>query len=132
LVREVSALKDFVSHLVWTQLNLAKWRLRTVLLGLVAGAVALACVTALAVVAGVYVLQGVAVGLGIVFGGRLWLGELVTGLLALAGLGGLSAYGVMRGQSQWQAKKARENAERKAIQRARHGRDVDDAAREAA
>lgn len=131
LVHELEALAGYATHLAHTQLDLARWRLRTLVLGAVVGGIALACLTALAVFAGMQVIGGVAGGLGALTGSA-WLGELLAGMLALGGLAGAAAWAIVRSQRNWQHKKTCEYEERKALQRARYGRDVDDAARDAA
>jgi len=88
LLRQLRELCEYVSYYFSARADSAKVGLRNVLLGMTLAALAFVVVAGLCVSAVWLVLMGTAEGLGVLFGNRPWAGNLLTGLLLVAGLGG--------------------------------------------
>lgn len=96
-----------------------KLSVRNALLSTTLAALGFIAVCGLIISASWLVLRGMAEGLGILFGGRPWLGAMVTGLLALAGLA-LGAYVmVTRWKTAARNRTIQKHEQRQARQRAR-------------
>jgi hypothetical protein len=78
----------------------------------------------LVVTAVVLLCRGIAGGLGALFGGRLWLGELVTAILFLAIIGAGVWFGLGRVTKASRERTVKKYASRQQQQRARFGTDV--------
>ncbi len=88
LIRQFSEMREhFVSYLS-ARADSARLSLRNALLGMTLAALAFVLVACLSVAATWFVVNGTAEGLGVLFGNRPWAGNLLTGLLLVAGLGG--------------------------------------------
>lgn len=87
LLEQVRELKEYFSHFLAAKTDSAKLALRSTVLRLVLALLGFVLLSGLLITAGWFVLSGTAGGLAILFGGRWWLGNLVTGILFLAGLG---------------------------------------------
>ncbi len=120
---------DYLGHYIRARLDLGKLALRNGLIKAAAGAVGLLVGVAIVATAAVLLTAGIAGGLGAMVGGRLWLGQLITGvlILGLVAAGGARAARSIRESSR--KRRLREYARRKRRQRARFGRDAEQAAR---
>ena len=119
-----SELGEYVSYFLSAKVDSTKVTLRN--LGIYAGlgVVALLAGGAFVCTLMVLLLRGVAGGLGALFGGRLWLGELVTAVVFLAVLTGGIVFGM-----KWLTKSSRERTAKKYVarqqeQRSKFGTDV--------
>lgn len=87
LLKQARALREHLATYVSAKTDSAQLRLRNAALWMALVAMGSATLVGLLVTAGWFVLHGVAGGLGVLFGDRLWVGNVVTGVLAWAGLG---------------------------------------------
>jgi len=87
LLKQFRELTAYFSHFVAAKTDSLKFSLRSAVLSFVLVALGFVVLSGFLVAAGWFVLSGVAGGLGLLFGERLWLGNLVTGILFVAGLG---------------------------------------------
>jgi hypothetical protein len=81
-------------------------------------------VAALIISASWFILSGMAQGLGVLFGDRLWLGKMTTGLLLAAALGLGMYYAVSKRIRASRERTVQKYEERQARQREQFGRDV--------
>jgi hypothetical protein len=119
-----SELGDYATYFVRAKLDGARVSVRNAVIWTAVGVVALVVLFAMLATSVVLLIGGISEGLGVLFGDRLWLGRLATGLLGLAILGGSIALGIIRVKASMRMKRIRQYEEYKALQRARHGRDV--------
>lgn len=87
LLKQFRELKEYFLHFLAAKTDSIKLALRSTVLWLVLAALGFVSLSGLLVAAGWLMLSGTAGGLGVLFGDRWWLGNLVTGILFLAGLG---------------------------------------------
>jgi len=87
LLKQFRELKEYFSHFVAAKTDSMKLLLGSAVLRLALAALGFVVLSGFLVSAGWLVLDGVAGGLGELFNGRLWLGNLLTGILFLTGLG---------------------------------------------
>jgi len=120
----LQGLQGYLAHYLSARADLAAWKARRAVVQALAACVAAIAVATFAVVAVVLLLRGVSEVLAQLTGGRPWLGDLLTGILALAFLAGgffVAVSGWLRvGSQRTQEKYAR----RRERQRALFGRDV--------
>jgi hypothetical protein len=117
-------LGEYVSYLLAAKLDGIKLAVRNAGIYAALGVVGLLAGGALVVTAVVLLCRGIAGGLGALFGGRLWLGELVTAVLVLA-LTGVGVWWVMgRMTKASRERMVKKYASRQQQQRARFGTDV--------
>ena len=87
LLKQFRELREYFSHFVAAKTDSMKLSLGSTVLRLALAALGFVVLSGFLVTAGWFVLNGVAGGLGVLFDDRLWLGNLVTGILFLAGPG---------------------------------------------
>ncbi len=87
LLAQMAALKEYASYYAAARANRVKLSLHRWLLRMMLVALTLVTVAGILVFASWFVLKGLAEGLGVLFDHRVWLGNLVAGLLALAAVG---------------------------------------------
>jgi hypothetical protein len=130
ILERIGEIREYVSYYAETKTDGIKqsaiWAGIYAALGILGGLIG----AAVLVTAAVLLVNGIAGGLGALFGGRAWLGQLVTGLLLLGGL----AVGVVVGlkvlRSSFKKKLRAKYEQRHQDQRARFGADVPQRARE--
>ena len=127
--RQVGEIAEYVSYYLSAKWDGVKLSLKNVGIFAVLGVVGLIAGAALVITAVVQVCSGIAQGLAVLFGGRLWLGNLVTGILLL----GLVAAGAYFGLSSLMGKSRKATVNkyelRKKHERNRFGHDVEQQAR---
>ena len=132
LKADFDELKEYASYYVAAKIDGIKGSIRNLglyaALGIVAAIVGAAI---LATAAGLLVV-GFAHMLGALFGGRYWLGDLVTGILILGTVAGGAYYMMNKLTGAWRSQTLKKYEERKQSQRERFSHDVSDRAREAA
>ena len=130
LLQQFEALRAYASHFVSAKVDGLMLSARQLAVWAVVGVVGLIALAGLVVTAIVLFLGGAAGGLGRLFGGRLWLGQLVVGggLLVLLTLSLL--IGVRTWQRRSRQQKVQQYDERQLQQRAAFGRSVADRATE--
>jgi len=87
LVKQSRELKEYFSYYITAKTDNVKIRLRNALLRMVLSALGFVTLAGLLIIASWFLLSGIAGGLGVLFGERLWIGNIAAGLLAVAGLG---------------------------------------------
>jgi hypothetical protein len=120
----IGELKEYMGYYAAAKMDSFKSSIRNV--GLLAGigVVGLIVGGAILATAGVLLVVGIAQGLGALFGYRMWLGNLVTGLLIL-GLLGAGVWIVMsKVKNSWRNATWKKYEDRKREQRKKYGHDV--------
>lgn len=87
LQEQVRELKEYLLYYVSAKSDKVKIRLRNTVLWIVISALGFMTFVGFLITAGWFALNGIAGGVGVLCGDRLWLGNLVTGVLTLLGLG---------------------------------------------
>jgi hypothetical protein len=88
LIRPLSEMREHFLYYLSARADSARLSLRNALFRMTLAALAFVLVAGLSVAATWFVVNGTAEGLGLLFGNRPWAGNLLTGLLLVAGLGG--------------------------------------------
>lgn len=129
LLRQFAEFREYGAYLAATKVDSIKLTVKTIGIFAGLGLLGLVAAAGMTIVAVAQILGGIAGGLGELFGDRLWLGNLVTGLLVLGIMAGAIVLVMKKltGASQ-SATVAKYEARRK-TQRAQFNRDVDDASR---
>jgi len=132
LQQQIEELQAYFTHFVRAKIDGVLLSARQLALWTMLGIMGLIALTGLIITAIVLLLSGAAAGLGLLFGGQLWLGQVVIGggLLSLLALGALVAIRVWQHRSRQQ--KVQHYDERQLQQRAAFGRSVADRATESA
>jgi hypothetical protein len=130
LQQQVGELQAYLAHFVSAKVDSVLLSARQIALWIVLGVVGLIALGGLLVTAIVLLLVGAAAGLALLFGGQLWLGQMVVGagvlvLFALALLIGMRTW-----QRRWRQQKVQQYDERQLQQRTAFGRSVADRAAE--
>ena len=130
LLQQLEELQEYSTHFVSAKVDGLMLSARQLLIWAVLGIVGLLALAGLVVTAIVLCLGGAAGGLGSLFGGRLWLGQLVVG----GGLLVLLTLSILIGVRTWQRRarqqKVQQYDERQRQQRAAFGHSVADRATE--
>ena len=130
LLQQLEELRAYSTHFVSAKVDGFISSARQLLVWAVLGVVGLVALAGLVVTTIVLFLSGAAAGLGLLFGGRLWLGQLVVG----GGLLALLTLSILIGLRTWQRRsrqhKVQQYDERQLQQRAAFGRSVADRATE--
>jgi uncharacterized membrane protein YqjE len=131
LGRDVEELKEYASLYAAAKVDGVKRTVRNIglyaalgVLGLIAGGALVATAVGLIVV-------GLAVLLGNAFGGRYWLGNMVTGVLVLAVIGAGVWFMMNKLTGTWRSQTMKKYEQRKQSQRQRFGHDVSQRAAQA-
>jgi len=132
LQQQIEELQAYFTHFVSAKVDSFRLSSRQLVLWAALGIIGLIALIGLVVTAIVLLLSGAAAGLGLLFGGQLWLGQVVIG----GGLLLLLALGVLIGMRTWQHRsrqqKVQQYDERQLQQHAAFGRSVADRANEGA
>jgi hypothetical protein len=94
LVKQFHELGEYVSYYVTAKTDSAKLSVRNTVLWIALAAMGFIVVAALIITATWLLLNGIAEGVSVLLGGRVWVGNIVTGVLLLVGLG-LAIYSTM-------------------------------------
>jgi hypothetical protein len=128
---DLNELKEYASYYVAAKVDGVKRTVRNIglyaalgVVGLIAGGAIIATAAGLLVV-------GLAQGLSRLFGGRVWLGDIVTGILVLAVIGAGAWYMMNKLTGAWRSQTIRKYEQRKQSQRERFDHDVSQRAAEA-
>jgi len=128
LLRQVRELEEYFLHFVAAKTDLLKVSLRSTVLEVAQGALWFVAISGSLVIAAWFVLSGLAGGLGVLFGGRLWLGELMAGILFLAGLGLGMHFAVGKNKKSFLERMVAKYEARRAQQQSEFGRSASDRA----
>jgi len=130
LQQQIEALQAYFTHFVSAKVDSFLFSSRQLALWTALGIMGLLALAGLIITAMVLLLGGAAAGLGLLFGGRLWLGQVVVG----GGLLSLLALAIIVGMRTWQHRsrqqKVQQYDERQLQQRTAFGRNVADRATE--
>jgi len=130
LQQQIEELQAYFTHFVSAKVDGFRLSGQKLALWIALGLIGLLALAALVITAIVLLLDGAAAGLGLLFGGRLWLGQVVVG----GGLLILLALGIFIGMRAWQHRslqqKVQQYDERQLQQRAAFGHSVADRATE--
>lgn len=126
LLKQFQELREYVSYYAAARTDSVKRFVRNAIGRIVLAALGFVAVGGLIVIASWLVLSGISQGVGALFGDQAWIGVLITGVLALAGVGlGVSCAAETRKNAS-RKRTVRKYETRDAEQRARFGRDVHD------
>jgi len=126
LLKQFQELREYVSYYAAARTDSVKCSVRNAIRQIALAALSFVAVAGLIVLASWFVLTGISQGVGALFGDRAWIGALLTGVLALAGVGlGMSCAASIR-RNAARKRTVRKHDTRQARQRARFGRDVHD------
>ena len=120
----LAELSDYLSYYVAARTDAIKASVRNAGLYAALGVIGLFAGGALVVTAVVLLLRGIAGGLAVLFGNRLWLGELVTAILFLALIGGGAWFMLGRLTKASRERTVKKYVSRQQQQRAKFGTDV--------
>jgi H+/Cl- antiporter ClcA len=87
LLKQVAELREYVTYFVSAKTDSARLLVQQVLMWVALGLVGVIAICSVVATVVVLLLTGLAEGLTVVFDGRVWLGNIVAGLLTLAILG---------------------------------------------
>jgi hypothetical protein len=88
LLKQITELREYVTYFVSAKTDSVKLSVQQAIMWVALGFVGLIALGSVVVTVMVLLLTGLAEGLAVAFGGRIWLGNIVAGLLTLAILGG--------------------------------------------
>jgi len=128
LKSNVEELKEYASYYMAAKSDGFRQSLKNVALYAGLGVLGMIIGAGILVTASVLLVLGIAHGLATLFG-SLWLGELVTAIVLLGGIGIGAWLMIKKITGNWKTALKKKYEERKASQRARFGRDVADRAR---
>ena len=126
LLKQFQELREYVSYYAAAKTDGVKCSVRNAVRRLVLAALGFVAVAALIVLASWFVLSGISQGVGALFGRQAWIGALITGVLARAGVGLAMSCTVSTRKNAARKRTVRKYETRNAKQRARFGRDVHD------
>jgi hypothetical protein len=128
LLKQFRELAAYFSYYVTAKSDSAKLSLRNIGLWIVLGTLGFAVVVGVIITASWLLLVGIAEGLGVLFGGRLWAGNITTGFLLLAALGLVMYYAVRKRMKTSRERTVEKYEERQDRQHEEFGHDVSDQA----
>jgi hypothetical protein len=126
LLKQFQELREYVSYYAAARTDSVKCSVRNAIGWTVLAALGFVAVGGLIVMASWLVLSGISQGAGTLFGERAWIGTVVTGVLALAGVGLAVSCAAWIRRNASRKRTIRKYETRDARQRARFGRDVHD------
>ena len=124
LVKQLHELGEYVLYYLTAKTDSAKLSVRNTVLWISFAALGFVIVAGLIITATWLLLNGIAEGVSVFFGGRLWAGNIVTGILLLAGLGFAMYCTVAKHRITSRERVVRKYEQRQARQQAQFGRNV--------
>lgn len=124
LLKRLAELREFCLYYLVSRLDLWKLRGRRLVLWSAVGVVGLVVAVTAIVVSTTLLFLGVSRGLAALFGDRLWLGDLLTGLGFLTAVAGGAAFGFHKMNDHYRRQTRARYERRKAQQRSEFGQDV--------
>lgn len=131
LLKHLTELREYISYYLASSADSVKLSVRSALIKAVMGIVGLLAASAVVITAAVLLLTGMAHGLAVLFGNRLWAGELTTGVVVLAATAAGVYLGVSRLTKSSRRKTIEKYERRQDQQRAAFGHDVHQRAQQA-
>jgi hypothetical protein len=132
LIEQFGAFTSYTGHFAQAKVDVVRVRARHLFARALAVLVAVLVIAAAAITGTVYIVHGTALALTEAFGGRASLGYIVAGLVCAGGTIGVSVFGIWIGHARRRHETIDKYERRKSIERSLHGRDIDQAADEAA
>ena len=127
----IAELRSYALHYLNARIDGIKLSVRSAVIYAILGVVGLLVVAGVLVTAVALLLVGIAHALGALLGNRLWLGDIIVGVLLL-GTAALAVYVPLKRMSKASRLKTEQKYEGKRIQqRVQHGRDASERARDA-
>ena len=125
---KIGQLREFAAYYIWARIDAVKASIRNAGVFAALGLIGVLAAGSVLVVAVSLLLVGIAGAFATLLGGRLWLGQIITGAIFLAGLAIAGMIG-MRVLRRWfHSKMVQKYEERQRQQRERFGQDVRDGA----
>jgi hypothetical protein len=124
LVKQLGELAEYASYYVTAKTDSVKLSLRNVVLGVWFAAVAFVIVAGLIITATWFLLDGIAEGVSGLFGGRLWVGNIVAGFLLLIAMGLVIHRAVAQHRTTSRERVVRKYEQRQSRQQAQYGHHV--------
>jgi len=124
LLKQARELKEYFAYYVTARTDSVKLRLRNTIFWMVLAALGFVTIAGFLVAASWFVLSGIAGGFGVLFGGRLWMGNIVTGVLASTGLGLGMYYAVVKRMIISRKKTIQKYEERQTRQQTKFGHNI--------
>jgi hypothetical protein len=132
MLEQLHELGEYVSYFLKAKTDSIKFSLRKTLLRIVLAGLGIVAF-AVTIVTGIWLLfSGLADGLAVLFGGRPWVGNSLTGMLLLAGVGFVAYRMVVAGERAARERTVEQYEKRQAQQQKRFGRNVSGASAAAA
>ena len=131
LKQDAAEFKEYAAYYVAAQTDAVKQKVKNIALYAALGLLGAIVGGAVLVTAAVLLVIGIGDALAVLFGGRLWLGEIVAGVVILSLIGLFTWCMVKKITHNWKAQLVKKYDDRKAGQRARFGHDVAERAEEA-
>jgi hypothetical protein len=125
---DVDELKEYARYYLAAKVDGIKRTVRNVGLYAALGVLGLLVGGAIVATAAGLIIVGIADLLGRLFGDRYWLGDLVTGIIVLAVIGGAAWFMMKKLTGGWRSQTIKKYEQRKQTQRVRFGHNVDDRA----
>lgn len=126
LLEQFRSLGEYFSYYLAALSDSFKLTLRSTFIGMTFGAIGFVSISGLILIASWFVLSGIAVGLGELFGERTWVGNIISGCLLLAGLGGAMYYALSKYAGAACDRTIKKYEKRQIQQQSRFGRSVSD------
>jgi len=128
LVKQARELKEYLSYYVSAKTDSVKVCLRNAFLRMVLSALGFVTLAGFLIIASWFLLSGIAGGLGVLFGERLWIGNIATGVLAATGLGLGMLYAISRRMRISREQTVQKYEQRRERQETTFGHDIGDRA----
>lgn len=125
---DLDELKEYASYYLAAKVDGVKRTVRNIGLYAALGVLGLLAGGAIVATAAGLIIVGIADGLSRLFGGRYWLGDLVTGILVLGAIGGAAWFMMNKLTGSWRSQTIKKYEQRKQTQRVRFGHNVNDRA----
>lgn len=126
--RRLSEIKDYISYYFSAKIDACKSSLKTAVLLGIFGLLAAAVGAAILATAAALIVLGISDGLTLLFGGRVWLADLVTGICILAVVLSATYFIVLKILDKSRAAMKEKYESLKRRQQAKHGHNVTDRA----
>lgn len=126
LSRDLGEMKEYLGYYIAARKDSFVQSLKNAVLYAGLGVIGAIVGSAILITAAVLLVVGIAQGLGLLFGGRMWLGDLVTGVLILGGVGVTIWLLIKKITNNWRSQLVKKYEQRKREQRERFaGNDID-------
>ena len=131
MLQQLRELGEYLSYYATAKIDGAKLSVRNTVIWILLTALGFVAISGLIVAASCYVLSGVAEGLTVLFGGRMWAGNIAAGLLFITGLGLWMSYMAAKRERASRERATKKYENRQARQQADFGHSVSDRAADA-